>query len=200
MHAPFLLRYFMLLVVTQFIMFTAEAQSEKADTLTQLLDYSRPGPAHQHLAALQGNWDFQDTRRAYVKGVLVRTPIFDGRFYAVEITGGKLQVPIANGAMKEDNYRGLQWEGYDNARKTYITTSINNHIGSDEEIQQGLYDSTLKVLTYESQSELLPGLRVRSKRIVKLVDANTYTEEYLEESNGQWNKVRELRYTRHSIN
>jgi len=199
MQIPFLWR--VLMIVTPFTAFAAVdafGQGDKADTLTQLLDFSRPGPAHQQLAALQGKWDFQDVKRAYVKGVLVRESIFDGRFYTVEITGGKLPLPVANGAMKEDNYKSLQWEGYDNARKAYFTTSINNHIGSDEQAQQGLYDSTAQVFTYAWESELLPGFHVPCKRLVHLVDANTYTEEYLEERNGKWVEVRQLRYTRQS--
>jgi hypothetical protein len=188
-------RLLLLVHLAVFISVAVRSQ-QKNDTLTQLLDYSRPGEAHQRLAAIEGSWNFQDARRAYVKGVLIRKAIFEGRFYSVEITGGKLPLPVANGIMKEDNYRSLQWEGYDNARKIYITTSINNHIGSNEEIQQGSYDSAAHAFTYQWESELLPGYRVRNKRIVHLADPNTYTEEYFEERNHAWVKVRELRYVR----
>ena len=187
----------LVLLVSLFVILPGVARSQqKNDTLTQLLDYSRPGEAHHRLAAIEGNWNFQDVKRAYVKGVLVRRAIFDGRFYSVEITGGKLPLPVANGMMKEDNYRSLQWEGYDNARKIYTATSINNHIGSEQQVQQGTYDSASHTFTYQWESALLPDYRLPNKRLVHLVDPNTYTEEYFEKRNQAWVKVRELRYTR----
>ncbi|MBO9658179.1 MAG: DUF1579 family protein, partial [Chitinophagaceae bacterium] len=131
-----------------------------------------------------------------VKGVLVRKEIFSGRFFSVEIKGGKLALPVANGEMKEDNYQSLQWEGFDNPRQMYFTTSINNHIGSDVQLQQGVYDSTAKTFTYQWDSELLPGHRVQNKRVLTILDANTYKEEYFEKREGQWKKTRELRYSR----
>jgi hypothetical protein len=169
---------------------------QKNDTLSRLLDYSRPGVEHKRLSAIAGSWDFQDLKRGYVKGILVRREIFDGRFYSVEITGGKLSVPVANGLMKEDNYQSLQWEGFDNPRQTYFVTSINNHIGSDQQGQKGYYDSTTNTFTYEWETELLPDYRVQNKRMLKIIDSNTYTEEYFEKQNGQWKKVRELKYSR----
>jgi len=42
--------------------------------------------------------------------------------------------------MKEEPYQSMQLEGYDNPRKEFITTSVNNHIGSDVQYQVGRYD------------------------------------------------------------
>ena len=58
--------------------------------------------------------NFQDTKLAFVKGTLMRKAIFNSRFYSVEVTGGKLPVPIAGGQMKEENYQSFQMEGFDN--------------------------------------------------------------------------------------
>lgn len=172
------------------------AQQKGNDEMTQMLDYSRPGNNHALLNQLAGTWNFQDAKLAFVKGTLVRKPIYDGRFYQVEITGGKLPLPIADGKMKEDNYKGMQIEGYDNARMKFYTTSINNHIGSDIEMQIGSYDSARKEFTYTSETELIKGQPKKNKRVIKILDSNHYIEIYYELQSGQYIKVRELYYSK----
>jgi hypothetical protein len=114
----------------------------------------------------------------------------------VEITGGRLQVPVAEGRMQEENYQSQQLEGYDNAQMKFVTTSINNHIGSNIELQSGTYDAAAKVLTYEWESELIQGQPKRNRRELKIIDSNHYTEVYYEVQNGKAVQVRALEYTR----
>jgi len=173
----------------------AKAQAPKvSDAMTQMLDYSRPGINHNQLAKLAGTWAFQDAKLAFVKGTLVRKPIYNGRFFIVEITGGKLQVPVADGQMKEENYQSMQIEGYDNPKMEFVTSSINNHIGSDIETQTGSYDAAKNAFTYQWSSELIKGKSVKNRRILTLKDATHYTEEFYEEQAGVYVKVRELDY------
>lgn len=108
--------------------------------MKQMLDYSRPGNLHAILDQLAGTWNFMDPKRPFIKGTLIRKPIYDGRFYTVEITGGKLPLPVRDGKMKDGNYQNLQIEGYDNPKAKFVTTSINNHIGSNIEMQIGSFD------------------------------------------------------------
>jgi len=165
-------------------------------TFRQMLDYSRPGSNHALLGSLSGTWNFQDAKLSFVKGTLTRKPIYDGRFYLVEITGEKLQVPVADGKMKEENYQGMQMEGYDNGRMKFVMTSINNHIGSDIEMQMGTYDPTKKSFTYDWASELVAGMKKQNRRVLKIIDNNHYTEEYYEYQTGAEVKVRQLDYTK----
>ncbi|GAB4012771.1 hypothetical protein GCM10028808_29920 [Spirosoma migulaei] len=143
-----------------------------------------------------GTWAFQDKNLSFVKGTLVRKSIFEGRFFWVEITGGPLQIPIAEGKTKLANYQGLEIEGYDNVRKCYVTTSINNHIGSETNQQIGQYNAQTNVFTYEWESELRPGLPQKNRKLLRIIDPEHYTEEYYEQQNGIEKKVRELSYTR----
>lgn len=171
---PYLIKPFLLLLVclllsgySQLLQAQVKAGDKtitnKADTMAQLLDLSRPNTNHLHLSAIEGNWNFQDAKLAFVKGTLSRKPIYDGRFYMVEITGGRLPLPVADGKMKEDNYKSMQTEGYDNGRMEFVTSSINNHIGSDIQLQTGTYDSASKTFTYHWESELLRGVVVKKQ-------------------------------------
>jgi hypothetical protein len=165
-------------------------------TYEQQLNFSRPGRNHALIGKLTGTWNFQDPELSFVKGTLTRTPIYNGRFYKVEILGAKLQVPVADGQMKEENYQGMQIEGFDNGTGKFTTTSINNHIGSNIEIQIGTYDSTTKSLSYEWASELVTELKKQNQRVLKIIDDNHYSEEYYEVRNGTKVKVRELNYVK----
>lgn len=174
----------------------AKAPANQQEAMTQLLDYSRPGPNHALLAILVGTWTFQDKKLPFVKGTVIRKSIFEGRFFWVEIIGGSLEIPVADGRMKVANYQGLEIEGYDNVKKSYVTTSINNHIGSNAAQQIGQYDAQTSLITYEWESELLPGVRQKKRKVLHLLDPDHYSEEYYEGQNGHPKKTRELLYTR----
>lgn len=172
------------------------AQQKGNEQMNQMLDYSRPAKNHALLNQLAGTWNFQDAKLAFVNGTLVRRQIYDGRFFEVEITGGKLPLPIADGKTKTDNYRSMQIEGYDNARMKFYTTSINNHIGSDIQIQIGAYDEIKKEFTYTWVDELIRNMHKKNKRIVKILDSTHYIETYFEQQSGKFVKVRELDYSK----
>src|SRR4030095_12463211 len=88
------------------------------------IDYSRPGSSHQLLADLAGTWMFQgkfysghtnpDSNKVVgeFNGNLVRKPFANGRFFIVEWTGGKIQMPVQNGKVQEANAQRVEIEGY----------------------------------------------------------------------------------------
>ncbi|NCD71926.1 DUF1579 family protein [Mucilaginibacter agri] len=174
----------------------AQNDAKQPDPMEQMLSLSAPGANHLLLAQLVGNWNFQDAKLAFVKGTLTRKAIYSGRFFLVELTGGKLSVPVANGQMKEDNYQSMQIEGYDNPRKKFVMTSINNHIGSDIQEQTGDYNPDKKQFTFIWDDLLTPGALVNNKRVLTVIDQDHYKEEYFEINNGKDIKVRELDYNR----
>jgi hypothetical protein len=188
------------IVLIQFLpaLVFAQQDSAKKQLMKQLLDFSRPGNNHEILNKLAGTWNFKDARLTFVKGTLIRKPIYDGRFYSVEVTGGKLQVPVADGKMKEEPYQSMQIEGYDNPRMKFVTMCINNHIGSDIQVQTGTYDLPTHSFTFDWDSELVPGMKKKNKRVLKVIDNTHYIEEFYEQQNGKDVKVRELDYEKTS--
>jgi hypothetical protein len=200
MEKSLLSKSFMTCLSFVFVMSLSAASMAQApkqsDTMVKLLDYSRPGLPHAELGKLAGTWSFQDAELAFVKGTLVRKAIYNGRFYSVEMTGGKLPVPVADGKMKEDFYQSMQIEGFDNPKMKYVTRSINNHIGSDIQMQTGTFDPVKQAFTYEWEDELIPGQANKNRRVLMISDANHYTEVYYEMHNNKQVKVRELHFTR----
>ncbi|PWS29663.1 DUF1579 family protein [Pedobacter paludis] len=182
-------------LINSLIHFDLLAQ-KRDNPIDQMLANSHPGANHAQLDQLTGTWNFQDSKLVFVKGTLVRKPMYDGRFYMVEIIGGKLQLPVADGKMKEDRYQSLQIEGYDNVKSKFITISLNNHIGSDIQYQLGIYDANKKTFTYDWDSEMIKGEVKHNRRIITLIDGSHYTESFYELKSGQYINIRTLLYSK----
>jgi Protein of unknown function (DUF1579) len=209
----------MLIMIATFFMTPVFAQNDKDttksnsssngdDTFNQMLDYSRPGKYHQLLADLVGSWTFEGSHFDWVdsvtskvamklSGTAVRRSFANGRFFIVDMTtGGKLQLPIQDGKMIEDYARGIQTEGYDNVKRKFQLSYINSHIGSEIWFFDGNYDSTTKTITFDSETELVPGMKTKSRSLFIFQDKNHYKLENYEEENGKFRKATEMNFTR----
>jgi hypothetical protein len=182
--------------------------SNADDNFNQMMEYSRPGKYHQLLGNLVGSWKFTGshfewvdsvTSKVVVKlfGTAVRKSFANGRFFIVEnITGGKIQLPIQNGKMVEGNGKGIQLEGYDNVNRKFKMSYINNHIGSDIWNFEGNYDSTTRTITFDGETELVPGMKKKNRFHFILIDKDHYKWELEEEDNGKYRKASEMNFTR----
>lgn len=174
------------------------AQSKKDSTA---LDYSHPGKYHQILADLAGEWTFDgrhfsgnpnpDSNKVVKEfnGSIVRRPFADGRFFIVELTGGKLPLPIQDGKMKDGNVQDLEIEGYDNVKRKFVFTFINNHIGSFIIYAEGSYDPTTKTISYEYEVEPVPGRKTKFRKLLIVQDKDHYKVEYYAERSGMMVKT-----------
>ncbi len=174
-----------------------------------MLEYSRPGKYHQLLADLLGSWTFTgaffsenpnpDSSKVVFNftGTLVRKPFANGRFFIAEGTGhGKLQMPIQDGKMKEVNEKSIETMGYDNVKKKFIRTYINNHIGSDISYSEGNYDSTANTIIFYSEGELIPGMKLKTKELFIILNKDHYRIEDYNEQDGKNVKATEINYIR----
>jgi hypothetical protein len=194
-----------LIALSVFIIIPTFAQSKKDSSA---LDYSHPGKYHQMLAELAGEWTFQgrkfsgnpnpDSNKVTMEfsGSFVRKPFADGRFFFVELTGGKLQLPIRDGKMKEGNVQDMEIEGYDNVKRKFAFTFINNHIGSFIIYAEGSYDSPTKTISYEYEVEPAPGQKIKFRKLLIFRDNDHYKVEYYAERNGKMVKTNERNCTR----
>ncbi|WP_439555507.1 hypothetical protein [Dyadobacter sp.] len=77
-----------------------------------------------------------------------------------------------------------------------MSSSINNHIGSNIDVQLGNYNPNTSVFTYEWESELRPGFKIKKQRVLQIVDDSHYTETFYEEQNDTKKITRSLEYSR----
>ena len=60
----------------------------------------------------------------------------------------------------------------------------------------GAYDSTTKTFTYNSEMEMMPGMKTKVREVLKVVDADHHNFEWYENRGGQEVKTMEINYTR----
>jgi uncharacterized protein DUF1579 len=128
------------------------------------------------------------------KGTAVRKSMMDGRFFVVDVTG-KMEMPGADGKKKEMTFKGMGIDGYDNVKKKFVGTWMDN-MGTGVMMSEGDYDPATKTFTYVSEYEAIPGMKTKIREVVKIVDKNHHTFEWYEDRGGQEAKTMEIAYTR----
>jgi regulatory protein YycI of two-component signal transduction system YycFG len=120
--------------------------------------------------------------------------ILGGRYVLSEHTG-KFSMPGPDGKMMDMDFKGISTEGYDNAKKKFVSSWVDN-MGTGIMYAEGDYDADSKTLTYRSEIEMMPGMKTKVRQVVKITDKNHRVMEMYEERGGTEVKTMEIAYTR----
>jgi hypothetical protein len=171
--------------------------------MQQMMELSKLNENHKLLSGLDGTWTYTvkmwmtpdpASKPQESKGVAVRKSIMDGRFVEMDVTG-KMQIPGAGGKMQEMTFKGHGMEGYDNVKKKFVGTWIDN-MGTGIMLAEGDYDPASKTFTYDGEVEMMPGMKQKIHEVVKLTDKDHMVFEWYENHGGQQAKTMEIDYTR----
>jgi len=171
--------------------------------MQQMMDLSKLNENHKLLASLDGTWNYTvkmwmspdpTSKPQESKGVAVRKSIMDGRFSEMDVTG-KMQMPGAGGKMQEMTFKGHGMEGYDNVKKKFVGTWMDN-MGTGIMMAEGDYDPASKTFNYTGEFEMMPGMKQKIREVVKLTDKDHMILEWYENHGGQEAKTMEINYTR----
>lgn len=188
----------------------SNSKSNGNDIGQQMFDYSRPGEYHQMLADLVGTWTFKGRRFPLnpdsskvnfdLFGSHIRKSFAEGRYFIVDMTMGdslhKVSIPIKDGKIKEVIGKGIAIEGYDNVKKKFVQVYITNHMGSDIAFWEGICDSTSKTITFNSEQEVVPGMKDKVRELFIIPDKDHYTIEYYNKEGETYVKNTEINFTR----
>jgi hypothetical protein len=184
----------------------ASGQPSAADMqkmMAQMMELAKLNENHKLLADLAGTWSYTVKMWMYPdpnakpdesKGTAVRKSMMDGRYFLVDVTG-KMEMPGADGKKKEMTFKGMGIDGYDNVKKKFVGTWMDN-MGTGVMMSEGDYDPATKTFTYASEYESIPGMKTKIREVVKVVDKNHHTFEWYENRGGQEVKTMEINYTR----
>jgi Protein of unknown function (DUF1579) len=179
------------------------AVPNQADMMKQMMDLSKLNENHKLLASLDGSWNYTikfwmnpdpNAKPEESKGTAVRKAIMDGRYVVMDVTG-KMQMPGPDGKMKDVTFKGMGLEGYDNVKKKFVESWVDN-MGTGIEAAEGTYDPATKTFTYTAEIEPMPGMKQQAREVVKLGDKDHMTLEWFENQGGQEKKTMEINYTR----
>ena len=132
-----LMSYFLMLV------FCATTFAQTPEEMKAWEAYMAPSDTHKWLATMDGEWDADVTMwmdpsqpANKSKAVAVNKMIFDGRYQHSTHSGDLMGMP----------FNGESITAYDNAKKKFIATWIDN-MGTGIMVMEGTYDDASKTLT-----------------------------------------------------
>jgi hypothetical protein len=174
---------------------------EMKKMMEQMMELGKTGENHKLLAGMAGNWNYTVTmwmdpkgKPQESKGTATRKAIMDGRFFVAEHSG-KFQMPGADGKMKDMNFKGMALEGYDNVKKKFVSSWIDN-MGTMILNSEGTYDDSSKTFTYTANCEMMPGMQVKIRETIKVTDNDHHLFEWYEDRGQGEAKTMQIAYTR----
>jgi hypothetical protein len=152
---------------------TSKAQPDSASMMKAMIDFATPGKMHQWLASFNGAWDAAVI--SFANPVKPDTSTVS-QTYSMTLNGlyqeGKL-----TGNMMGMAFEGRSITGFDNAKKEFISTWIDN-LGSGIIVMTGSYDEATKTMNLKgTQSNPVTGKDSGIRQVMRIVDDNSYTLE-----------------------
>jgi hypothetical protein len=174
----------------------AKSAPDMQEMMKKWMEVATPGEAHKHLGQFVGKWDtvvrmwWEGPGKPPVesKGASEIKWIMDGRFLLEESSGQMMGMP----------YRGMGITGYDNFKKKYVVSYIDN-MGTAMVTGEGKFDMANKVLTsFGKMDEPMTGEHDKTvKYVLRLLGKDKYVFEIFDEVGGPSEfKVVEITYTR----
>ncbi len=180
-----------------------EKKPGDAEMMAKMMELSKPGENHKHLQERVGTWSYSvkwwmspEAPPVVSTGTTVSRALMDGR-YLISDHSGSMQMPGENGKMMDAPFKGMAVEGYDNVKQKFVSSWIDN-MGTGILISEGTYDPATKTLTYYAEYEPMPGMKAKTRQVIKCTDKDHHTMEYFEDRGGKETKVMEIAYTRKS--
>jgi Protein of unknown function (DUF1579) len=179
---------------------TTNAQPSAAE-MQYMMEMSKLNENHKLLAGMVGTWSYSVTMWMAPgappnksTGTAVCKAIMDGRYFTTENTGS-FKMPGADGKMKDMAFKGIATDGYDNTKKKFVSSWIDN-MGTGIMMSEGTYDPATKTLTYTSEYDAMPGVKSKVRQTLKITDANHHTLEFFEDRGAGETKTMEIDCTR----
>jgi Protein of unknown function (DUF1579) len=178
-------------------------QPNPQEMMKQMMEMSKLNENHKLLSDLNGNWNYTikfwmtpdpNAKPQESKGTATRKSIMGGRYVTMDVTG-KMQMPGEDGKMKDVQFKGMAVEGYDNVKKKFVASWVDN-MGTGIAFSEGTYDPASKTFTYNLEMEPVPGMKSQVREVLKVPDNNHMMLEWYENQGGQEKKTMEINYTR----
>ena len=180
---------------------SADKKPSDAEMMAQMMEMARPGENHRLLEAGTGTWSYTvkwwmspDAPPSIATGTTVSRTVMGGRYLVSDHTG-KMQMPGPDGKMMDMEFKGMGVEGYDNAKKKFVASWIDN-MGTGIMNMEGTWDPAAKTLTYVADYEPMPGMKTKVRQVVKVTDADHRTMEFFEDRGGKDVKTMQIDYIR----
>ncbi|HEY0355740.1 MAG TPA: DUF1579 domain-containing protein [Flavisolibacter sp.] len=185
---------FLFSCVLAFVM-NANAQQPDSTAMANWVKYMTPGKEHQMIASWDGTWEGEITMwmtpgapPSKSKGVATNKMVLDGRYQQATYTGSFEGMP----------FNGMSTLAFDNAKKTFISTWIDN-MGTGIMIGEGPWDEKSRSITLKGKMiDPTTGKECDFREVFTIVDDDHQLLEMYgpDPATGKEFKTMEIRYTR----
>jgi hypothetical protein len=168
----------------------AQAQDEQ---MKAWMTYMTPGPMHEMLAKANGEWTQDVTMWMDPAGPPTKST---ATCTNTMILGGRYQQSHSKGDMNGMPFEGTSTVGYDNAKKIFMSTWIDN-MGTGIMYTEGTYDEKTKTINFGGECvDPMSGKQMKVRETFKMIDDNNQYMEMFMTQNGKEFKTMEIKFTR----
>ncbi|NSL86142.1 DUF1579 domain-containing protein [Chitinophaga sp. Mgbs1] len=172
---------------------TAFAQQDSAAMQKACMEYATPGPEHQLLGKGAGNWS---TDLSFWPSPGSPAQHAAGNCTTKMILGDRYQESRFSGDMMGMPFEGIGTTAFDNARKLYISTWIDN-MGTGLSVMEGKWDPAAKALILHGKMvDPATHQEMKVREVIRWQDDNHHTMEMYRMVNGKEIKDMEIKFTR----
>jgi len=177
-----------------FLLFIAlNCKSQTDEEQKAMMAYMTPGDVHQMLAKSAGNWSAAITMwmkpgapPSMMTGEMKNEMILGGRYLQGTNTGNMMGMP----------FQGIGVTGYDNAKKIFVNSWIDN-FGTGIMYMEGKWDAANKMINFTGKMvDPATGKDVPIRETIKFIDDNTQKFEMYAMDQGKEYKSMEITYVR----
>jgi hypothetical protein len=183
----------------------AEAAAAKDKTTTPpsqeeltaaMIKLASPGPEHAALNPLAGSW--KTTVKSFFgpAGPVSQPQVTEGTCDRNWAMGGRYLVSSYKGAFNGMPFEGMEVLGYDNMKKQYVSSWMDNMGTGIMQSWGGAMDPATKSFTLTGSAPDPSGKEMTMREVTNIVDGNTYTMTMFATMGAQEQKVMEITYTR----
>ena len=168
---------------------------DSATAMKAMMDYATPGESHKMLAKSNGTWNGEvtmwmapDAPPSTSSMTMVNKMVMDGRYQVSEAKGNMMGMP----------FNGMSTTGYDNHKKVFMSTWIDN-MGTGIMKLEGPWDEATKSTTLTGKMiDPASGKECDFKEVYTIIDDNNQVMEMYgpDPKTGKQFKTMEIKLTR----
>ena len=155
--------------------------------------YMAPGEVHNILASANGEWSEDIT--------MWMDPNAKPTMYKASVTnemimGGRYQLSKSTGTMMGMPFEGMSLTGYDNAKKIFTATWIDN-FGTGTTTLEGPWNAATKSIEFKGKEvDPLTGKDMDVREVLKFIDNDTQQMQMFVKKDAAEMKTMEIKFTR----
>jgi hypothetical protein len=158
----------------------SQDKSAEEEMMSKWKDFMTPGDMHKKLAMLSGTWKAES--KVWMKGPDSLPSISKGTSQKSMVLGGRYLKEEFKGEMMGQPFLGTGYTAYDNLKKKFIETWIDN-MGTAISTMEGTLDEEGKVLTLSGKMDdpMTGETDKEVKYVLRIIDKNKHVFEAFDE-------------------